>query len=54
METLRSKKALSAIWMALSIMATVCCQGVKEFVDWLYAEDKKFLFLDQRQRQIPA
>lgn len=34
-------------------MVTACCRGVKEFVEWLYKENKKFLFLTNASGRSP-
>ena len=53
METLRSKKGFICDMDGVIYHGDRLLPGVKEFVDWLYAEDKKFLFLTNGSGKSP-
>jgi NagD protein len=53
METLRQKKGFICDMDGVIYHGTRLLPGVKEFVDWLYKEDKKFLFLTNASGKTP-
>ncbi len=53
METLRSKKGFICDMDGVIYHGDILLPGVKEFVDWLYREDKKFLFLTNASGRTP-
>ncbi len=53
METLRSKKGFICDMDGVIYHGDLLLPGVKEFVDWLYKEDKKFLFLTNASGKSP-
>lgn len=53
METLRSKKGFICDMDGVIYHGNKLLPGVKEFVDWLVAEDKKFLFLTNASDKTP-
>ncbi|MDD7308655.1 MAG: HAD-IIA family hydrolase [Eubacteriales bacterium] len=53
METLRSKKGFICDMDGVIYHGNKLLPGVKEFVDWLYREDKNFLFLTNSSERSP-
>ena len=53
METLRSKKGFICDMDGVIYQGNRLVPGVKEFVDWLYKEDKQFLFLTNASGRSP-
>lgn len=53
MDALRSKKGFLCDMDGVIYHGNHLLQGVKEFVDWLYANDKKFLFLTNSSERSP-
>jgi NagD protein len=53
METLRQKKGFICDMDGVIYHGSRLLPGVKEFVDWLYKEDKKFLFLTNASGKTP-
>lgn len=53
MEALRDKKGFICDMDGVIYHGNVLLPGVKEFVDWLYREDKKFLFLTNSSGKSP-
>ena len=53
MEILRSKKGFICDMDGVIYHGNQILPGVKEFVDWLYREDKKFLFLTNSSHRSP-
>ena len=53
METLRSKKGFICYMDGVFYHGNKLLPGVKEFVDWLYREDKNFLFLTNSSERSP-
>ena len=53
MEILRSKKGFICDMDGVIYHGDLLLPGVKEFVDWLYKEDKKFLFLTNASGKSP-
>ena len=53
MELLRSKKGFICDMDGVIYHGERLLPGVREFVDWLYAEDKKFLFLTNASGKTP-
>lgn len=53
MEQLRSKKGFICDMDGVIYHGNKLLPGVKEFVDWLYAEDKNFLFLTNSSERSP-
>ena len=53
METLRAKKGFICDMDGVIYKGNNLLPGVKEFVDWLYREDKKFLFLTNSSSRTP-
>ena len=53
METLRSKKRFICDMDGVIYHGNKLLPGVKEFVDWLYREDKNFLFLTNSSERSP-
>ena len=54
METLRSKKGFICDMDGVIYHGNKLLPGVKEFVDWLYREDKNFLFLTNSSERSPT
>ncbi|MFB0919736.1 MAG: TIGR01457 family HAD-type hydrolase, partial [Oscillospiraceae bacterium] len=54
METLRSKKGFICDMDGVIYHGNRLLPGVKEFVDWLYREDKQFLFLTNNSGRTPG
>lgn len=53
MEELRSKKGFICDMDGVIYHGNKLLDGVKEFVDWLYSENKKFLFLTNASQRSP-
>ena len=53
MEQLRSKKGFICDMDGVIYFGNELIPGVREFVDWLYKEDKKFLFLTNASAKTP-
>ena len=53
MELLRSKKGFICDMDGVIYHGNKLIDGVKEFVNWLYKEDKKFLFLTNASSRSP-
>ena len=53
MEELRNRKGFICDMDGVIYHGNMLLPGVKEFVDWLYREDKKFLFLTNASQRTP-
>ena len=53
MELLRSKKGFICDMDGVIYHGNTLLNGVKEFVEWLYKNDKKFLFLTNNSQKSP-
>ena len=47
------RSALSVIWTGVIYHGNRLLPGVKEFVEWLYREKKRFLFLTNSSERTP-